>query len=228
MAAERITSIENIIIEDQTSVTGKSIIGFNTYYGNGRFTHSCAMYDCPDLILYAADGDTKKVQIDGKIEPIDIYHGQYGIPVSNRYNCFFITSWRKGIYCCNLDTGKIQWQYKLKHAQSIILFDDYLVCDFQEIGLRKLSYEGMEIAKYPITTYQAFFRLQEYYVFCGPNRGKYNIIDTRTMEIWRKISSSVLSPSEDSLIILGIEGDCNDFTVRGFENEQPFERHIYL
>jgi len=224
--------VESNIVDDITSPSGQRIVGFNSYYRGSLFSCSCAMFNDPNLTFCTADGYQKKIRIDDKIEPLSIYHHQYGIPVSDTYNCFFITSWLNGIYCCSLDNGIILWNYRLKHATKILLYDDYLLCAFQGIGLRKISYEGIELAKYPITTYQAFYSMDKPYVFCGPNRGSYLIIDTQTMEVCDRIKGSVLSPISDPynwpVIINKLEGTRRGFTVSGFENEQPFERRIQL
>lgn len=228
MTASRIKSIEEKIITDASSETGRRIVGFDTYYESRRFVYSSVVFGSRNLALHTANGCAKNVQIDKQIEPLDIYHCQFGIPLSDEHNCFFITSWLKGIYCCDLDSGSVLWNYRLKHAQFVLLFDEYLVCDFQEIGLRKISYSGEEIAKYPITTYESFFALDTPYVLCGPNRGKYNIIDTQTMSIYKRIGMDIFSPDDKSIIILKVEGNCNDFTIEGFEDEQTFKRRICL
>lgn len=227
-----IKSIKENIVYDITSPSGRRRIGFDTYYENSHFTHCNALFSkySRELIFYTDDGCIQKVQIDKRIEELDVYHLQYGIPVADEKDVFFITSWYKGIYCCSLKTGDVLWNYKLKHATKIFLYDDYLVCAFQGIGLRKITYEGIEIEKYPITTYNSFFRLDEPYVFCGPKRGMYFVIDTRTMSNYLKIKNSIISPSGDpgydSAILLELKGTCRDFVIKGFENEQRFEKRI--
>lgn len=230
--AANIKHIEEKVVFDNAFSTGPRVVGFESHYEHSRFTRSCALFSehSRDLTFYAADGCAKTVQIDERIEALGIYHAQYGIPLDDAHNCFFITSWKKGIYCCSLDTGKILWNYRLKHATKIFLYDEYLVCAFQEIGLRKVTYNGEEIAKYPFSTYEACFRLDDPYILCGPKRGIYMIIDTRTMDVQQRIKCSTLSPSGDasgeSLVLIGAEGTCRDFVIRGFENEQRFEKHM--
>ena len=232
--AANIKRIEDNVVFDNTSCTGRRIIGFDSFYENSRFDHSCVLFSQygRDLVFYTTDGCAKTVRIDERIEAIDIYHAQYGIPVEDARNCFFITSWYKGIYCCSLDTGKVLWNYKLKHATKVFLYEDYLVCAFQEIGLRKLSYDGKEIAKYPFVSYDACFRLNDTYLLCGPKRGMYYILDSRTMDIHKKIKGSVLFANSDpncgSQILLEAQGRCEDFMICGFENDQRFERRIQL
>ena len=230
--AANIKKIERIVVKDITLPGGQRTVGFDTFYENSRFSHMTAMNNTSDLILHTAAGDTKNLKIDKRIEPIDVYHEQYGIPVSDTHDCFFIPSWLKGVYCCDLDTGKIRWNYRLKHATEIFLYDDYLVCAFQDIGLRKISYEGIEMAMYPMGTWTACFRLNEPYIFFGPSRNVYYIIDTRTMSVCSKIKSRLLSPTSDPdicpPILLKVEGNCRDFMIEGYENEQPFKRRICL
>lgn len=227
MAVQNIDRIDKIIISDAASPTGKRIIGFDTFYKNGSYRYSQAMFDQRILRCFDAEDREHCVELDKSIERIDIYHSQYGIALSEQRNCFFITSWGKGIYCCDLATGQIRWNCRLKHATKVFLYQDYLLCAIQEIGLRKFTYEGVELGKYPSTAYNACCMLEEPYVFIGPNRGAYCIVDTSTMSLYKKIKQVSFANRDDRFVFLGAQGNAERIQLRGFKNEEPFEGVIY-
>ena len=229
MGRKTIERIENIVVRDPESPSGERIIGFDTFYESGKYSHSRMLFGARSLRLYDWEGGEREIPLDPAIEEIDIYHLQYGIPVSGRHGCFFIGSWSaKGLWCCDLQSGKIRWNYRLKHACSVFLYEEYLVCAFQEIGLRKLSYAGEELAKYPMASLEDFCSLDGAYVFAGPCRGGWCILDTETMEMHRKIKAKELCQEGRNLIILDTEGTARRFILRGFEDEEPVEREIAL
>lgn len=229
MGKRTISRIEKSIVPDAGSPSGERIIGFDTFYESGRYSHSRMLLGGRSLLLFEREGGEREIPLDPAIEEIDIYHLQYGIPVSDRHGCFFIGSWSaKGLWCCDLQSGKIRWNYRLKHATSVFLYEEYLVCAFQEIGLRKLSYEGGELAKYPMASLEDFCSLDGPYVFTGPCRGGWCILNAETMEMHRKIRANELCPTDENLIILDVSGTAERFTLRGFEGDVPIEREITL
>lgn len=166
--------------------------------------------------------------MDRRIEDIDIYHKQFGIPFSQEHNCFFISSWTKGVFCCDKETGKIRWNYKLKHANEVVLYENYIICAFDGIGLRKLTYEGDEIEKYSITTYSNFHIINDPYVFIGPNRNAYYIFDTSAMEIHSKIKKDTIKSQNESFVILNVVGDVKKLEISGYKDGEIITKSIDL
>lgn len=225
-------------------------LGFITRYATGKICCSVALFGSGAVCFYKrpilnAKGfpieidlprGTKvdlgpkiwKVDLDHSIEDLDVYHAQYGISISEDHSCFFIGSWTKGLYCCDINTGKMLWRYHLKHCNEVYTYKDYLVVGFREIGLRKLSYDGNEIERYAITTEQIFSKLEDPYVFVGPRRGKYFVIDTRTMNEVHSIPESAITNYGDTLIILDVSGTPDEIHIVGFENHEKFEKRISL
>lgn len=228
-AVSRIEKIEELTVDDPDSFTGKSYAGFRTYYTHSRYRYAEVRYSNRKQVLFLGqDGAVHEIELDACIEPLDIYHMQYGIAVADAHDCFFISSWLKGIYCCDLKTGRVKWNYRLKHGNEVVVYPDFILCVFQEIGLRKLNYAGEEIAKYPITTYNAFDPLEDPYVFIGPNRGAYLIVDVSTMRLARRIKQSSFAKPDDHLIILKTHGTVNEIQISGFKNEERFEQTIHV
>lgn len=228
MEVQRVVRIEKIIVNDTASPTGRRVIGFKTHYSNGAYVCSEILFNQRILRLWDAEEHLYEVKLDEQIEEIDIYHSQYGIQVSKSHSCFFVSSWIKGLYCCDLETGKIKWIFQLKHATKVVLYPDYILCAFQEIGLRKMTYEGEEIGRYAITTYNSFFVLEDVYVFIGPNRGAYNIVDVSSMSVYKKIRQSSFAKADDHLIILNAQGNMEQVLIGGFKNKQPFSQIVYI
>lgn len=233
--------------------------GFITAYPEGEVESCMVLYRTGEMVFnrrgrknpqneFLCDFDeprTWRVPIAPEIKVVD-YEG-YGIALSYEHGCFFIGDWYKGLFCCDLQDGHVRWQYRLKHARETHIFKDYVVCVFQEIGLRKLSFAGEELAKYPMTTYRACRRLSmgSPYLFVGPRRQDYYILDTETMKEIRTIPRKMLAPSglkEDpdvgigeeepfmagGLIILDATGEPDRFEIRGFEGPVKFKRTIQL
>lgn len=170
-----------------------------------------------------------EVPIDKRIEEIDIYHAQYGVAVSDEHECFFITSWLKGIFCCDLKTGQILWNYRLKHATKVFVYSDYILCAFQEIGFRKISYEGVDIAKYPMAGYNTFEELEKPYILAGPSRGKHYVIDTTTMNAVRSFRQrDYWDVDDDAWIIRSVKGTLDEVHVEVWLNNQRLQRTIML
>ncbi len=166
MSVQRIEKIESIIIKDPESPTGLSSLGFRTYYTHCIYAYSQIFYHDRKITFWAQNSEKASVELDRKIEDIEVYHKLYGIPFSQDHHCFFISSWTKGVYCCDQESGKIRWNYKLKHANDVVLYEDYIIVNFDEIGLRKLTYDGVEIDKYPMTTNSDFHAIQSIRSVC--------------------------------------------------------------
>ena len=228
MSVQRIKKIERITINDPESPTGLTSVGFKTYYTNCIYVYSQIFFHSREIAFIDKKNEKTSVELDRRIEDIDIYHKQFGIPFSQEHNCFFISSWTKGVFCCDKETGKIRWNYKLKHANEVVLYEDYIICAFDGIGLRKLTYEGDEIEKYSITTYSNFHIINDPYVFIGPNRNAYYIFDTSAMEIHSKIKKDTIQSQNESFVILNVVGDVKKLEISGYKDGEIITKSIEL
>lgn len=235
--------------------------GFVTSYPEGEIASSAVLYRVRKIFFYSTvqydvhggwivqcnGRESWQVPIAPEIKKIDGFNVQYGIAVSYEHGCFFVGGWYQGLFCCDLQDGHVRWRYRMKQATETYVYKDYIVCAFQEIGLRKLSFDGEELAKYPMTTYRACYSLatDSPYLFIGPRRQDYYILDTETMKEIRTIPRKTLAPSglkEDpdvgigeeepfmagGLIILDATGEPDRFEIRGFEGPVKFKRTIQL
>ena len=91
MAAPRIAEIEDIFVEDSESPTGWMRGGFYYHYVNSRYSCSEARYAQRKVRFFDQNGSVHEVERDSRIEPLDVYHSQYGIAVSDEHDCFFIS-----------------------------------------------------------------------------------------------------------------------------------------
>ena len=91
MSVQRIEKIEQIIINDPESPTGLTSVGFNTYYTNCIYVYSQIFFHSREIAFIDRKNVKTSVELDHKIEDIDIYHEQFGIPFSQEHNCFFIS-----------------------------------------------------------------------------------------------------------------------------------------
>lgn len=251
--------VESVRIEGSVIYGGEfgTACGFITAYPEGEVESCVVLYRTGEMVFnrrgrknpqneFICDFDeprTWRVPIAPEIKAVD-YEG-YGIALSYEHGCFFIGDWYKGLFCCDLQDGHIRWRYRLKQARETHIFKDYVVCDFQSLGLRKLSYDGEELAKYSMDCYACRkLSVDSPYLFVGPRRRNYYILDTETMTEIRTIPRKMLAPSglkEDpitglgndpfmagSLIILDATGEPDRFEIRGFEGPVKFKRTIQL
>lgn len=177
------------------------------------------------VTFHYRDGHSEVVPLSPKLsweEIYPLYQGQFGISVSEAHQCFFLQSWKKGLYCCDLHTGAIRWHYRLKHAYELYTYPDSLICHFAEIGLRKLSYDGAELAAYPMTSPGCCISLDAPYLLVGPKRDAYFVFDTVTMQVIRKIPRRRITP-EESLVLTEAWGSPDRLTVHGFTTAENLE-----
>ena len=228
MAVQSIIRIENILDNDASSPSGQRIVGFKTYYDNSRFIYSEAYLGQHSIYLVTSEATEYEVHYDQSIEAIDIYNSQFGVALSEDHSCLFITSWLHGVFCFDLFSGELKWNFHLKHAQQIVQYSNFLLCDFQELGIRKISYDGSELARYQMTTYDAFFALDEPYFLIGPKREQYHIVDSSNMLLQCKVKKSSIVNTDDTLILLSATGNLQRLTVHGYQSEQLFTKEIDL
>ena len=79
MSVQRIEKIEQIIIKDPESPTGLTSVGFNTYYTNCIYVYSQIFFHSREIAFIDRKNVKTSVELDHKIEDIDIYHEQFGI-----------------------------------------------------------------------------------------------------------------------------------------------------
>ena len=87
--------IERITINDPESPTGLTSVGFKTYYTNCIYVYSQIFFHSREIAFIDRKNEKTSVELDRRIEDIDIYHKQFGIPFSQEHNCFFISSWKE-------------------------------------------------------------------------------------------------------------------------------------
>lgn len=215
--------IEDIFVEDFQSSTGVEQIGFRTYYENLNICSSTLIFDRPEICFEYITGQIKRICVEPNVV-LGSYAGQYGITISEKWNCFFVSSWLEGVFCCDIDTGRIKWNYRNKHAGEVFVYPDYVICAFQGEGIKKLSYcDGTVISNYAMTTYAICAKLEGEYIFIGPRRKRYEILDTESMKPIKTIKPSNITQFDDeTLIILSVEGNLDSMTIMGYEGNQPY------
>ena len=74
MSVQRIEKIESIIIKDPESPSGLNSLGFRTYYTHCIYTYSQIFYGDRKITFWAQNSEKASVELDRKIEDIDVYH----------------------------------------------------------------------------------------------------------------------------------------------------------
>ncbi len=153
-----------------------------------------------------------------------VYMEQYGVDVSEDGKYYFLHDWyaRGGLSCFVVETGELRWCVKIRHARRAYVNGDYILCDFVENGILKISIENGEIVKrIPSGGNTYFFRAGNDYYMLPISRDKYRIVDSE-FNILFKIPYKALLRYNNSFID-DIVLDGNELTV--FGREQSPELH---
>mgnify|MGYP000851525393 CR=1 FL=1 len=77
MSVQRIEKIERITINDPESPTGLTSVGFKTYYTNCIYVYSQIFFHSREIAFIDRKNEKTSVELDRRIEDIDIYHKQF-------------------------------------------------------------------------------------------------------------------------------------------------------
>ena len=156
-------------------------IGFDCFYGESYSLFRCEVRwtDRHRISFYPKQGDPWAVTVPKNVV-VDVYVHQYGIPVSEKYNCFFVPQWGvRGLYCLDLHTGELRWNIRIKNATELYLDNDYIICFFRHACLAKIRISDGEIVKQVSTVSE---RCESYavwpkHILLGPLRNRYFLLD---------------------------------------------------
>lgn len=95
---------------------------YRQYYTNRLLNCIESHTDTGICVLYFCDGTQVSFQT-----VYDFYNTQYGIAVSERYNCIFLSDWDRGIYCYDTRTGTLRWMFRGSRYRRIFVQPDYIV-----------------------------------------------------------------------------------------------------
>ena len=150
------------------------------------------------------------------------YNSQFGITVTKDGKRFFAQNWEKGLFCYSLETGKLLWHFKRKHATLIILDDEKLVCFFADWGAAGIAIcDGELLKRYPLSTDMSdYFIVDESHMMLGPKYGAFSIIDMDLNEQYR-IPLTVMNPGNYySCLIQKADMKNGILTISGIEQTE--------
>ncbi len=156
-------------------------IGFNCFYGTDSFLEHCEVRwtDRHSISFYPKQGDPWAVTVPKNVV-VDVYVHQYGIPVSEKYNCFFVPQWGvRGLYCLDLHTGELRWNIRIKNATELFLDNDYIICSFRYTCLAKIRISDGEIVARRSASSEicGICSVWPKHILLGPLRDRYFLLD---------------------------------------------------
>ena len=156
-------------------------VGFDCFYGESYSLFRCEVRwtDRHRISFYPKQGDPWAVTVPKNVV-VDVYVHQYGIPVSEKYNCFFVPQWGvRGLYCLDLHTGELRWNIRIKNATELYLDNDHIICFFRHACLAKIRISDGEIVKQVSTVSERCesYAVWQNQIILGPLRNRYVLLD---------------------------------------------------
>ena len=169
----------------------------------------------------------------------DIYHWQYGIPVSLDGSTLFKGNWEDGVYAINAADGSVKWHYQQTKIEWVIAYPSYLIAIKSGASVIKLDIQtGAVVDEIRSAAIERCFALKNPYLLIDRIKGKLSLLDTEKMDVIRSYNSAEYNPNkclscliqcaewrEKSIVISGVEEypDHNTTTSgkRNFIRELP-------
>ena len=136
--------------------------------------------------------------------------------MSLNYNCFFVQTWEKGLFCFDLKSGNMLWHNSTIHAEDVFLASpNTIICFFRNFGIKIIEIvSGKELATFTIKTDAAgFWRASEKRFLVGPIRHFYYLIDEKLLPKY-KVKESIINSDNDDYFILHDASLVDDATLK--------------
>lgn len=196
-----------------------------TAYNQGKIAKSILEKDTGAISFCRRDGHVFRIDITQHFFPESVFLKQFGISVTEDGEYFFIQRWETGLFCFQVETGKLCWRSRRRHPYHLVVRGNTVVCQFLGECVDVLSAENGELlAHYPLGFDTYFWPLTDDYYLVGPKRGKYHIID-HTLNVCESIPVKRFNPEGFSSFILLEAGFVpNGIAINGFESSPELER----
>ena len=198
----------------------------NVIYSSGVIERAEA-YDLRDTIqFYFRDGRVMSVNIPKSVELDSVYLKQFGIGITEDGVYFLLQSWRKGLFCFELETGRMVWHYKRKQAYELVVRKAIVICRFFDQCVDAIDImSGTCVAHYPLGIRTKFIPLNDEYYLVGPKRRKYYLLDN-TLSPILCLQDNQLNPNLfDTFIIHSAEFTNDGIIISGFE--YAYDAHAF-
>jgi len=194
--------------------TTKTKTGFIQHYDDELIKQVECNIGTGRCLVHLHDGRVTSVQAH-----CSIYTTQYGISVSGKHACIFVSSWEDGMGCFSAITGEELWRLKGTRYTKVFVYPEYVVVVKFTTALIKLDISnGKEIDRFKGRGIETVFELSKPLLFAGLIRGVYCTVDTTNFEIIKKFDRKIINPNDClSLVIRSLEVDDENLVISGFE-----------
>lgn len=187
-------------------------------YNCGEFIRALLHGDSGLITFYHRKGMQHQVDVSANMKVDYVFISQYGIGITDDGKYFFVPSWKHGLYCFEMETGRLVWKSARRHPQSYVVRNDTVVCFFEMQGLEILSInDGAVLRYYPYSGASICFALTDELLLVGMKRNKYHLFN-EYLNVIQTIPSRVLNPKEyDHFMLVDAYLEHDYIQLSGFE-----------
>lgn len=207
------------------------------YQSNPRILKTVVNGNENTILFEMVNGDTiqynlpKHFNADDQHVFMRVYMGQYGVDISEDGKRFFLHSWYAwgGLSCYEVDTGRLLWTVKKRHARKAYVIGDYIYCNFNGYGITKISIDNGEIVnRYPLVNDECFLQLDRNRFLAGMKRQTYRIFNTDFEELYSIPIDALKNKDIKNIHISSCELSGTLLTIRGYEATYEEQELIWL
>ena len=190
-------------------------------YNCGSIDRSVMHGNSGHISFYYRDGREHRVHVSCKTEFDYVFIKQYGIGITEDEKYFFLPRWESGLYCFELETGKMVWKSTRRHPQKYIVRKNAVICHFADQSVEILSLtDGSTVRRYPFTSGSLFQVLSDDLYLLGPKHNKFHFLNA-DLDVVLSITGRVLNPKRyDYYILVDAYLDGDHIRLSGFEGWQ--------
>ncbi len=148
-----------------------------------------------------------------------VFNGQYPPPLSPDGRRLYIGSWRSGLHCYDVSTGKVRWRKGPGRVRNIYAFKGLVLAEMEGRGLYLRKEDNGDLVRVISMSGISFVHLlRRNLLMAGPYRQKYLGFEVPKLQLSFELSELAMNPNGClSFRPLSASLSRNALTVRGFE-----------
>jgi hypothetical protein len=151
------------------------------------------------------------------------FNRQYPPPTSPDGRVLYVGSWESGLYCYSLPRGELLWRMGPGKVRRIFPLADKVVIEMADRGVYvRDQARGDLVAKVAMSGISFLELISSQFVFAGPLRRRYLLLDALNLSEVGSVKESQLNPDGClSFVVQRVREEIDGLLVEGFE-EYPF------